>query len=324
MFSLQTFFPFLAIAISWLAWHDPQPLLPWNHAVVPLLMLVMFIMGMTLRLQDFQRILKKPEPVATGVVLQFLLMPLIAWALSHLLALPQELAVGLILLGCCAGGTASNVISFLAGGDLALSVSMTLLSTLWGVALTPWLLVFYAGDQIQVDNISLLLSLIQLTLLPVAAGLLFNHWLPDLRRAISQYLANAATIVILAIIAIVVAQNADDIATLGITALLAVVLHNLTGLTLGYWLARWRGLTEVECRTIAIEVGMQNSGLAAALAIKFFGPVSALPAALFSVCHNVSGSLLAGYWRWRTSRRIRQIRSKTGIAPATPFAPDQK
>ena len=311
MLSVQSCFPLLAVAVSWLAWHDPEPLLSWKAAVTPLLMLIMMLMGMTLRLQDFKRILNKPEPMATGVVLQFLLMPLIGWLLAMLLDLPAELALGVILVGTCAGGMASNVITFLAGGDVALSVSMTLLSTLWGVILTPYLLVFYAGSQIGVDTTGMILSLLQLIVLPVAAGLLFNHLMPDLRKAIHNYLADAATVAILAIIAIVVALNADEIGTVGVTTLVAVALHNLSGLAGGYWLARWRGLTEAECRTIAIEVGMQNSGLGAALALKFFGPMTALPAAIFSVWHNLTGSLLAGYWRWRTQQHIRAIRRQS-------------
>lgn len=320
MFAVQSWFPLLAIAVSWLAWRDPSPLLAWKDAVTPLLMLIMFLMGLTLRLQDFQRILNKPEPMATGVVLQFLVMPLAGWLLALGLDLPPELALGVILVGTCAGGTASNVITFLAGGDVALSVSMTLLSTLWSVILTPYLLAFYAGNQVHVDTGAMIMGLMQLIVVPIAAALAINHWQPELRKALHKYVADAATVAILAIIGIVVALNADEIGTLGITTLIAVALHNLIGLSGGYWLARWRGLTEAECRTIAIEVGMQNSGLGAALALKFFGPMSALPAAVFSVWHNLTGALLAGYWRWKTQQQIRTIRRQSSCSSHQPTA----
>lgn len=310
MFSIQRFFPILAIGVSWLAWSDPQPLLGWKTAVIPLLMLVMFCMGLTLRWQDFQRVWKKPEAIALGVVLQFFVMPLLAWGISLILQLPNELAIGLILVGACAGGTASNVMTYLAGGDVALSVSMTLLSTLWGVVLTPWLLTFYAGEMIQLDQIAMLLTIAKLVLLPVTAGLLCNRYVPDLGRALNAYLPDIASAAIVAILAIVVALNADEIATMGATVATAVIIHNLGGLTLGYWLARWRGLTIVQSRTIAIEVGMQNSGLGAALALKFFTPAAALPAALFSVWHNLSGSLLATWWHWQTQRKIQAIQKQ--------------
>merc|ERR1711879_859501 len=207
-------------------------------------------------------------------------------------------------------GTASNVMTFLAGGDVALSVSMTLLSTLWGIVLTPWLLVFYAGEMIELDKIAMLLTIAKLVLIPVAAGVLCNRYIPELSRSLHTRLADIAATAILVILAIVVALNADEIATMGVTAALAVVLHNVSGLTLGYALARWRGLNIAQSRTIAIEVGMQNSGLGAALALKFFAPATALPAALFSVWHNISGSLLATFWHRQTQKKIQNLRQK--------------
>lgn len=305
MLSIQRYFPILAIAISWLAWNDPQPLVNWKSAIVPLLMLIMFCMGLTLRWQDFERVWKKPDAIALGVVLQFLVMPLLAWVIALALQLPDELAIGLILVGACAGGTASNVMTFLAGGDVALSVSMTLLSTLWGVVLTPWILWFYASEAIQIDIAAMLLTIAKLVLLPIIAGVLCNRLVPDVSRRLNTYLPTIAATCILAIIAIVVALNADEIATMGLATAVAVILHNTGGLTIGYLLARWRGLTIVQARTIAIEVGMQNSGLGATLALTFFTPMTALPAALFSVWHNLSGSMLATFWQWQTQQRIK-------------------
>ncbi|MCD8522073.1 MAG: bile acid:sodium symporter family protein [Saccharospirillaceae bacterium] len=313
MFSVNRYFPLLAIAVSVLAWYEPQPLLGLKDAIVPLLTIVMFCMGLTLRWADFRRVWNKPQPIALGVLLQFTLMPLIAWLLVHLLQLPSELAIGLIIVGACAGGTASNVMTYLAGGDVALSVSMTLVSTLWGVVLTPWLVAFYSSADIAVDTLAMIISIAQLVLLPIAGGLLCNHFLPQVGRSLNSHLPDIASAFILAIIAIIVALNADEIATMGSLAVIAVMLHNLIGLAAAYGIARWNGHTEVEARTIALEVGMQNSGLGVALALKFYGPVAALPGALFSVWHNISGSLLAAFWKWQTNQKIRTMRQKNAV-----------
>ncbi|ASP39301.1 bile acid:sodium symporter [Bacterioplanes sanyensis] len=304
MLSVSRLFPLLAIAVSLLAWHDPAPLVSWRDAIVPLLMLVMFCMGLTLRWQDFRRVWSKPLPIAIGVTLQFLLMPLLAWALASAMALPPDLTIGLILVGACAGGTASNVITYLAGGDVALSVSMTLVSTLLGVVLTPALVWLYASADIQVAPMAMIMTLAQLVLLPIIAGVLCNRWLPALTKALHRHLADIASAIILIIIAIIVALNAEQLSTVGITVVLAVVLHNLLGLACAYVVARLTGQTEVAARTIAIEVGMQNSGLGVALAMKYYSPMAALPGALFSIWHNLSGSALASWWQFQTRKKI--------------------
>ncbi|UTW49268.1 bile acid:sodium symporter family protein [Bacterioplanoides sp. SCSIO 12839] len=321
MLSINRFFPILAIAVSVLAWYEPQPLIAWKSATVPLLMVIMFCMGLTLRPADFQRVLNKPKPIATGVMLQFLLMPLTAWALARVLGLSDELTIGLILVGACAGGTASNVMTYLAGGDVALSVSMTLMSTLWSVVLTPYLVWFYSGAEINVDIQAMIFSIAKIVITPILLGLLANHYIPELGKRLNQYLPDLASAVILIVVAIIVALNADEIATLGMTAALAVMLHNLIGLAGGYWIARWNGHTEVEARTIAIEVGMQNSGLGVALALKFYGPVAALPGALFSIWHNISGSVLAAFWKWKIQQNIKQIHKQKSAAVTT-YTPD--
>ncbi len=313
MFSVNRYFPLLAIAVSALAWYEPQPLLGLKDAIVPLLTIVMFCMGLTLRWADFRRVWNKPQPIALGVLLQFTLMPLIAWLLVQLLQLPPELAIGLIIVGACAGGTASNVMTYLAGGDVALSVSMTLISTLWGVVLTPWLVAFYLSAEIAVDTQAMIISIAQIVLLPIAGGLLCNRFLPQVGRSLNSHLPDIASAFILAIIAIIVALNADEIATMGALAVVAVMLHNLLGLAAAYGIARWNGHTEVEARTIALEVGMQNSGLGVALALKFYGPMAALPGALFSVWHNISGSLLAAFWKWQTNKKIRNLSQQKAV-----------
>lgn len=307
MFSISRYFPWLALIISFLAWYQPEPLLGLEQAIVPLLSIVMFCMGLALRVEDFERVWRRPLPIGLGVVLQFSLMPCLAWALAYTLQLPPELSIGLIVVGSCAGGTASNVMTYLAGGDVALSVSMTLVSTLLGVVLTPWLIAFYADSSIHIDTTAMIISIAQIVVLPIVAGLFCNQFLPQVRRALYAKLPDIASALILLIIAIIVAINANVIAKISLLAALAVMLHNLLGLALGYFLARACKQTEVCARTIAIEVGMQNSGLAVAIAMQFFGPISALPAALFSVWHNLSASLLSAYWRFRTEQKIREL-----------------
>jgi len=318
MITTERMFPILAVIVSLLAWQQPEPLLGFTSAIVPLLTIIMFTMGLTLRWQDFRRIWQKPEPVALGIVLQFGLMPLFAWGLALIFGLPPEIAAGLIIVGSCAGGTASNVMTYLARGDVALSVTMTVASTLWGVVLTPWLVGFYAGDFIETDTSGMLLMIAKIVILPVAAGLAVNHFMPVVRQSTERHLPLIASAAILFIIAIIVAANADELNSLSYGLMAAVILHNLVGFTAGYLIARWNGHTQVQARTIAIEVGMQNSGLGVALANSFFGPLAALPGALFSIWQNVAGALLAGFWRWQTERAIKksqESRSKSGCGP---------
>lgn len=308
MVSIQRFFPWLAITISLLAWYDPTPLMGLQGAIVPLLSMIMFCMGLLLRVADFKRVARKPKPIFLGVGLQFLLMPMLAWLIGVVLQLPAELAVGLIVVGACAGGTASNVMTFLAGGDVALSVSMTLVSTLLGVVLTPWLIGLYTSASIEIDSIGIIVSIAQIVILPIIAGLLSNRLFPQVSKALYAHLPNIASTLILLIIAIIVAVNAEDISDVGFALVIAVMLHNLLGLAIAYGLAKLTGQPEVVARTIAIEVGMQNSGLGVALAFKFFGPLSALPGALFSIWHNISASLVAAFWKWQTDMKIKKMR----------------
>lgn len=308
MISIQRFFPWLAIGISFLAWYDPTPLMGLKDAIIPLLSMIMFCMGLILRISDFKRVIRKPKPILLGAALQFTLMPLLAWFLGVALQLPPELAIGLIVVGACAGGTASNVMTYLAGGDVALSVSLTLTSTLLGVVLTPLLISFYAGASVEVDSLGMVISIGQIVVLPIIAGLLSNRYLPQVSRNLFNHLPNITSALILLIIAIIVSVNAHSLADIGYSIVIAVMLHNLLGLAITYGLAKLIGQTEVVARTLAIEVGMQNSGLGVALALKFFGPASAIPAAMFSIWHNISASLLAAFWKWQTDKKIRELR----------------
>lgn len=295
----QNLFPLWALLASGLGYGLRTTLASWQGAIVPLLALVMFSMGLTLGSRDFLRIARTPLPVAIGVALQFLVMPLSALLVARLLQLPAELAAGLIIVGCCAGGTASNVICYLARGDVALSISMTMVSTLLGVVLTPLLSTLYLSRSVAVDSLGMFISLLQVVLLPVTAGILVNSRLRGWVKRLEPCLPLVAMLAILLIIAVIVALNAERLAEAGLITLLAVILHNGSGLAGGYWLSRWLGLDVKRSRTIAIEVGMQNSGLGVTLALQFYSAAAALPGALFSIWHNISGSLLAAYWHRR-------------------------
>jgi BASS family bile acid:Na+ symporter len=228
----------------------------------------------------------------------------------------------MVIVGACAGGTASNVMTYLARGDVALSVSMTLASTLWGVMATPLIISVMAGESVQIDSLAILFSLVKMVLIPILAGVLITHYQPKLANKINKYLADIASALILLIIAIIVALNADEISTLGYGVFAAVALHNIIGLISGYMAGKLTRQTEVTCRTLAIEIGMQNSGLGVALALKYFGPLAALPGAVFSIWHNISGAILAGLWRWQTDIKIRAAQQKRS-APVKPFDPSK-
>lgn len=289
-------FPLFAVIFSALAYAAPAAFAPLEPAIVPLLGVVMFGMGLTLTADDFARVLARPGLVALGVTLQFLLMPLFAWAVAHALSLAPALAAGLVLVGSCPGGTASNVVCYLARGNVALSITLTASSTVLAVLATPALTWVYVGQVVPVPVASMLVSILKIVVAPVLAGVLVNTYAGRAVSAVKPLLPLVSVAAIVLIIAIIVALNRGQIQALALPVALAVALHNLLGLAGGYWAARWLGLDERDCRTLAIEVGMQNSGLGVALAIKYFSAAAALPGALFSVWHNLSGAALAAHW----------------------------
>jgi BASS family bile acid:Na+ symporter len=297
---ITALFPLWALLGVLMAWLVPDMLVPMKTAIVPLLGLVMFAMGVTLTGTDFMTVLRRPFPVALGVALQFLLMPLVAWGLAKLAGLPPQLAIGLILVGCSPGGTASNVICYLAKGDVALSITLTTVSTLLAIIATPLLTLLYAGETVPVPASGMLLTILKVILVPVLLGVLVNHYLHRPLMAVRDVFPVVSMLAIVLIIAIIVALNHAQLEGLVAEVALLVVLHNLIGIAGGYWVPRWLGRDVRECRTLAIEVGMQNSGLAVALAVKYFSATAALPGALFSIWHNLSGSLLAGLWSRRS------------------------
>ncbi|MCF1183067.1 bile acid:sodium symporter family protein [Marichromatium gracile] len=296
---ITSLFPLWALAASLLALTFPEPLAALKPGIVPLLGVVMFGMGATLSPGQFTAVLRRPGVIGLGVASQYLLMPFAAWAIGLALGLPPQLLAGLVLVGAAPGGTASNVICYLARGDLALSIILTTVSTLLAVVLTPVLTLLYVGERVAVPALDMFWSILRIVLVPVALGVLVNRLLGARVAMFERVFPLISVAAIVFIIAVIVALNHDQLVTLGPLVALAVVLHNLTGLSLGYTLARLLGQGEARARTLAIEVGMQNSGLAVALAIKSFSAAAALPGALFSIWHNLSGALLAAWWSRR-------------------------
>ena len=292
--AITRLFPLWALLLSVLAYYTPSTFTPVGPWVTTLLMLIMFGMGVHLKIDDFKRVLSRPAPVAAGIFLHYLLMPLAAWVLAIVFKMPPDLSAGMVLVGSVASGTASNVMIYLAKGDVALSVTISSVSTLVGVVATPLLTRLYVDAHIQVDVMGMLLSILQIVVIPIALGLVIHHLFPRVVKAVEPYLPAFSMVCILAIISAVVAGSAAHIASVGFVVIIAVVLHNIIGLLGGYWGGKLFDVSS--CRTLAIEVGMQNSGLAGALGKYYVSPLAALPGALFSVWHNLSGSLLAGYW----------------------------
>ncbi len=265
----------------------------------PLLGVIMFGMGLTLSSKDFRIVLSRPKDIFIGCLAQFTVMPLLAWGLAWAFSLPKELALGVILVGCCPGGTASNVITYLAKGDLALSVGMTATSTLLAPVLTPLLVWLMAGTIVNVDTIGMLLSIVYVVIAPIVLGLLCQHFLPKITKSVTPYLPAFSSLVIAIVVGIVVSHNADRLLLGGMIVVLAVVVHNILGLLIGFLIGRFLRLPNAKCTAVSIEVGMQNSGLASSLANLHFAayPLATIPGAIFSVWHNISGTLAANLFQ---------------------------
>ena len=275
----------------------------WFHdrAVVWALAVIMLGMGLTLSLDDFARVSSRPLAVLTGFVAQFLIMPLAGWSVASGFGLDPPLAVGLILVACCPGGTASNVVTYIARADVALSVVMTACSTLTAVVLTPLLTRLLAGRLVEVDAAGLFLSTLQVVVLPVAAGVAANRGVPRIVRAVAPLTPVVSVLAIALVVGSVIARNAAAVRTSGLLVLAAVAVVHGIGFALGYAFARAFGYDRAVCRTASIEVGMQNSGLGVVLARRHFPaePLTAVPCAISSVVHSLIGSCLAGWWRLR-------------------------
>ena len=266
-----------------------------TSVINPMLGVIMFGMGLTLSAQDLKIVLRRPKDILIGCLTQFTVMPLLAWTLTKTFSLSQELAIGVILVGCCPGGTASNVITYLAKGDLALSVGMTAASTLLAPLLTPLLVWLLAGTMVDVNTTGMLLSIVYIVILPIVCGLLCQRFIPKLTRRVTPYLPAFSSLAVALTVGIVVSHNADRLMTAGMLVVLVVILHNLCGLGIGYLVGRLLRLQRPKSVALSIEVGMQNSGLATSLAVMHFAifPLATIPGAVFSVWHNISGAIIA-------------------------------
>lgn len=286
----------------------PQYMTSWggydlSNLIVPLIQLIMFGMGTQLSLQDFKGVFKKPKGVAVGVICQYTIMPIVGISLALSFGFPAEVAAGVVLIGSCPGGVASNVMAFIAKADLALSITLTAVSTMLSPLATPYLMQLLAGQFVPIDTYGMMLSILNMIIAPIVLGLLFNHflhgkikWLDDIMPAVSM--AGIAFI-----IAVITAAGRDSLITIGLLLILAAIIHNALGYLFGYWGCRLVGMDEKSCRTIAFEVGMQNGGMASGLAQEMgrLATVGLAPA-IFGPWMNISGSTLANYWRRKSEK----------------------
>ncbi len=294
------YFTFWIILFSVITFLYPASFAGLTGLIVPVLGIIMFGMGMTLTGEDFRRIARRPGDVAVGAAAQYGIMPLTGFLLARVFQLDPMLASGVVLVGSCPGGTASNVITYLARGDVALSVTMTSVTTLMAPFMIPLLMYVFAGQWIHVPALDLFISTVEIIILPVVLGAGLRFILGKRIEHVLPVLPGVSSLSIIFIVGVIVAANAASIAKVGPAVAVIVILHNVTGLVLGYSAARLSGMDVTKARAVSIEVGMQNSGLAVALANLHFSPLAALPAAIFSVWHNISGSSIAWWWRRHT------------------------
>ncbi len=295
---VQKTFALWVILFSGLALYSPENFVWLKTYITWMLGIIMFGMGMTMTLGDFKSVLQSPKAVTIGVFAQFIVMPALAYLLCKLFNLPTEIAIGVILVGCCPGGTASNVITYMAKGNTALSVACTSVSTILAPILTPAIFYVLASQWIDINAMSMLKSILQVVLFPIVLGLLVRAILKNKVDHYIQVMPLISVVAIVAIVAAIIAGSKAQILESGLMILGVVILHNGLGLLLGFWAARIFKLPYTDCKAISIEVGMQNSGLGVALAAVHFAlsPITAVPSAIFSLWHNISGSALATYW----------------------------
>lgn len=290
---------FFVILIAAIALFYPTTL-NWikTSYVNTLLGIVMFGVGLTLKLEDFKIVFSRPKDVIIGCLAQFTIMPLVAFGLTKIFNLPVELAVGVILVGTCPGGTSSNVMTYLSKGDVALSVGMTGVSTILAPLLTPFLTYVLAGQSVDVNILNMFLSIIKVVILPIALGFVMNKLFSQFTNRIVKVLPLVSVTAIVAIVAAVVSANSSKILASSILIIAVVILHNICGYILGFTIGKLLKLDLTKCKAISIEVGMQNSGLATSLAATHFAsyPLATIPGAVFSVWHNISGAIIANIY----------------------------
>ena len=310
-------FALWVLVFATLAFFMP-PAFKWIGAYIPwLLGLIMFGMGATLTVGDFKEVARHPISVVVGVVSQFVVMPLVAYLLAIVFRLPPEIAVGVILVGACPGGTSSNVMTYLAKGNTALSVACTSISTLLAPVLTPLIFYVLASQWLDISASAMFVSVLKIVLLPIVLGLAVRSiWKAQVAQA-SQILPLISVVAIVMIVTAVVAASKGKILESGLMIFGIVVLHNGFGYLLGFFLGKLFKLPYEDNKAIAIEVGMQNSGLGAALAVAHFSPLTAVPSAIFSVWHNISGSLLATYWARKAEIDAQKNLAEPSTSPET-------
>jgi BASS family bile acid:Na+ symporter len=296
-------FAFVALALFY-----PWAFRTWNGfalstLIVPLIQIIMFGMGTTLSVGDFARVLSVPRSVAIGTFLQFCIMPLSGYAMARLFGLGGEVAAGVVLVGAAPGGVASNVITYLAGGNVPLSVTLTAVSTLVSPVMTPFAMQALAGRYVPIDFFDMMISIVNMIILPIVAGLVVNRLFYGRLKWLDRVLPLVSMSAICVIILIITSLSRERLLAVALSLIGAVICHNALGYLFGYWAARGLRLREVDARTVAIEVGLQNAGMASGLAISVLHSSDAgLAAAIFGPWMNISGSVLASWWRGRTPR----------------------
>ena len=298
-------FTMIIFSVVTIAFIHPEYFISWNgfplsSAIIPLIQLLMFGMGSSMGIRDFEAVIKSPKAVAIGVLCQFTIMPLLGMLLAFATKLPAEIAAGIVLIGCSPSGLASNVMSYLAKANLALSVTVTSVTTLLAPLVTPLLMKLIAGAYIEINTLQMMWDIVKMILIPIGAGLLFNRLVKGKSKWLDDFMPFLSMFSIACIVLIISAAGANYLIKMGFVLIIAALIHNLFGYLLGYWVSRWFKLPERDCRTIAIEVGMQNAGLASGIA-KQLGKVATvgLAAAVFGPVMNVTGSVLASWWHNR-------------------------
>ena len=297
---IKIFMPLIVLAVAALALFVPESCL-WVQTswINPLLMVVLFGMGLTMNVDDFAAVFKHPKDCLIGVVAQYVIMPLSAFAIGSALGLEPALMAGLVLVGTCPGGTASDVMSYLGKGDVALSVSITAVNTALAPFLTPIITLLLLQTTVEVDVLSMFISILQVAIIPIALGLVVNHFVPSFTAKAAEALPLISVVAICLIVAAVVSHNSEQIFGAAASVFAAVILLNLFGYAFGYGIGKATGMTLARRKALSLEIGMQNSGLATSLALTVFPgmALATVPGAVFSVWHNISGSILAAIFR---------------------------
>lgn len=309
---LGKYFALFVLAAAIVSYFVPG-LITWVLPYISYLLgIVMFGMGLTLKRSDFTAVFKRPKDVIFGVIAQYLIMPLVAFLLVILFQLEGAVAVGVMLVGCAPSGTSSNVMCYLAKGDVALGVSIGAVATLIAPVMLPFILWLTAGRFVEIPAASLFLSVIEIVIIPIVLGVLVNTFFGEKVQKAKEALPIVSTVSIILIASGVVAANNDQIFMAGTLLLIPIVmLHNVLGYALGYLFGRMLGMNPAKSRAITFEVGMQNSALAVTLATAYFAPMAAIPGTIFSVWHNMSGSMLASWWAARLEKNASSVKSVT-------------